>query len=186
MKDFPITIGINDAKFELKSISRTTFLIGVICQGTRVVNVLKVPIDIDGDNATDAIINLVMPNEKHVQFILTGTITFGGFNIIDLEQIYQQTNKPIIAITERLVDLDSVKEALKKTFPESYRSKLSKVINAGNLYQTQIQTAGGNATIYFHVKGLEIPLVEKLLQKLCIDSKLPEPVRLAHIIGKLF
>ena len=69
MKDFPITIGIDDAKFELKSGLKTTFLIGVVCQGTRVVNVVKTPIDIDGNNATDAIINLVVPNEKHIQFI---------------------------------------------------------------------------------------------------------------------
>ena len=186
MKDFPITIGIDDAKFDLKSGSKTTFLIGVVCQGTRVVNVVKAPIDIDGDNATDAIINLVIPNEKHVQFILTGTITFGGFNIVDLEEIFQQSNKPVIAITERAVNLDNVKEALIKAFPDSYKLKLSKILNAGPLYQTQIETAGGNSSVYLHIKGLELKNAEQLLKKLCIDSKLPEPLRLAHIIGKLF
>ena len=186
MKDFPITIGIDDAKFELKSGVKTTFLIGVICQGTRVVNVVKTPIEIDGDNATEAIINLVVPNEKHIQFILTGTITFGGFNIIDLEEIFQQTNKPVIAITERAVNLDNVKEALIKTFPDVYPLKLTKIVNAGPLYQTQIETAGGTSSVYLHIKGVELKNAEDLLKKLCIDSKLPEPLRLAHIIGKLF
>ena len=186
MKDFPITIGIDDAKFKLKSSSTTTFLIGVVCQGTRLVNVLKVPIDIDGDDATNAIITLVKPIEKHVQFLLTETITFGGFNIIDLEEIYCKTKKPIIAVTDRSVNLESVKDALIKKFPKSYKSKFERIINAGNLYEIPILTAGGNSSIFFHVKGLTVNQVDLLLQKLCIDSKLPEPIRIAHIIGKLF
>ncbi|MFW9948959.1 MAG: DUF99 family protein [Candidatus Thorarchaeota archaeon] len=186
MKDYPITIGIDDAKFKLKSNSTKTYLVGVVCQGTRIVNVLKMPIDIDGDNATRGIIDLVEPNEKHVQYILTETITFGGFNIIDIQEIFKETNKPVIAITERLVNLEGVKEALVKKFPETYKSKFNKILNAGNLYETQILTAGGKSTIYFHVEGLKVSEVEDLLQKLCIDSKLPEPLRLAHIIGTLF
>jgi endonuclease V-like protein UPF0215 family len=186
MKDFPITIGIDDAKFKLKSNLKTTFLIGVICQGTRVVSVRKKIIDIDGDNASEAIINLVQQNAKHLQYILTDTITFGGFNLIDLEEIFRKTNKPIIALTEQLVNLDSVKKALLKKFPDTYKSKLDRIINAGHLYETQILTAGGSSTIYFHMKGLIPTDVEKLLQKLCIDSKLPEPIRLAHVIGKMF
>ncbi|GAH25061.1 unnamed protein product [marine sediment metagenome] len=33
MKDFPITIGFDDARFNLKSHSKTTDLIGIVCQG---------------------------------------------------------------------------------------------------------------------------------------------------------
>ncbi len=186
MKEFPITIGIDDAKFELKSDLRTTYLIGVVCQGTRVVRVVKTSIYIDGDNATDAVIRLIQQNDKHLQYVLTDTITFGGFNIIDLQEIYKNTNKPIIAVTERPVALDSVKEALLKQFPSNYTSKLEKIIKAGYLYETKIATAGGNSTIYFHMIGMTTQEVEKLFQKLCIDSKLPEPLRLAHVIGKMF
>ena len=41
MKDFPITIGFDDARFNLKSHSKTTDLIGIVCQGVRMVNMLK-------------------------------------------------------------------------------------------------------------------------------------------------
>ena len=85
MKDFPITIGFDDAKFNFKSNSKTTDLIGVICQGTRMVGMVKKEITIDGDDATDVLIELTKQNEKHVQYIVTDTFTFGGFNIIDLE-----------------------------------------------------------------------------------------------------
>jgi endonuclease V-like protein UPF0215 family len=60
------------------------------------------------------------------------------------------------------------------------------IVDAGNLYETEIRTAGGSSKIYFHFKGININEVEDLLEKVCIDSKLPESVRLAHIIGKLF
>jgi len=112
MKDFPITIGVDDAKFKFNSESHTTDLIGIVCQGTRMVGMVKKEIIIDGDDATEVLIELIRQNEKHVQFILTDTITFGGFNIIDLEEIYTATNKPIIAVTEKEVDLNAVKKAM--------------------------------------------------------------------------
>jgi len=184
MKDFPITIGVDDAKFKFNSEAHTTDLIGIVCQGTRMVSMVKKDITIDGDDATEVLIELIRQNEKHVQFILTDTITFGGFNIIDLEEVYTATNKPIIAVTEKEVDLDAVKKAIIKNFPQNYIAKLRKIVNAGNLYETVIETAGGLSKVFFHSKGISYSNVKSLFHKVCIDSKIPEPVRLAHIIGK--
>lgn len=186
MKRFPITIGFDDARFELKSNIQRTQLIGVVCQGLRLVKVLIKPIFIDGDDATRMLITLAKKNEKHIQYILTDTITFGGFNIIDLEEIYHKLKIPIIAVTEKKVDLESVKAALMKNFSETYKRKLQNIINAGDLYEADIKTAGGLSKIYFHSKGVSYEEANDLFQKLCIDSKLPEPVRIAHIIGKSF
>ena len=60
------------------------------------------------------------------------------------------------------------------------------IFNAGNLYQTRVPTAGGDSEIYFHCEGITVKEIELLLEKICIDSKLPEPIRMAHIIGKIF
>ncbi|MFX1531616.1 MAG: DUF99 family protein [Promethearchaeota archaeon] len=186
MKDNPITIGIDDSTFDLKSDFKTAQLIGVICQGIRMVNVIRTEIDIDGNNATEKIIELVRQNEKQVQYVFTHTITFGGFNIINLEQIYNEVNIPIIAFNDKKVDIDSVVNALIKKFPKDYKEKIQCILEAGNLYQSRIQTAGGISNIYFHLKGIEISEVNFLLKKSSIDSKLPECLRLAHLIGKLF
>ncbi len=186
MKDNPITIGFDDATFEFHSESKYTQLIGVICQGTRMVSVIRDEILIDGNDATEKLISLVKKNEKHTQYIITHSITFGGFNLINLNQIYTKLQKPIIAITEKEVDIDSVIKALLHKFPNTYMNKINCILDAGNLYETEIQTAGGSSKIYFHCIGIDIEDVESLLTKVCIDSKLPESVRLAHLIGKLF
>ncbi|MFX1310047.1 MAG: DUF99 family protein [Promethearchaeota archaeon] len=185
MKDNPIIIGFDDATFELKTNVKTTQLIGVVCQGIRMVNVTCTEIQIDGDNATEKLIELVTQNEKHVQIILTHTITFGGFNLINLNTIYNELNKPIIAVNDRKVNIDSVIKAIKYKFPNTYRQKIKNIIDAGNLYHTKIETAGGLSEIFFHSKGIEISKVDLLLQKICIDSKLPECIRLAHLIGRI-
>ena len=65
------------------------------------------------------------------------------------------------------------------------KEKLQNIANAGELYETLIETAGGSSKVYFHSKGIQFTEVETLLHKSCIDSKIPEPVRLAHIIGKV-
>lgn len=186
MKDNPITVGFDDATFKLKTNVKTTRLIGVTCQGTRLVNVRSREIQIDGNDATNKLIELVKMTEKHVQYILTDTITFGGFNIVDIQKIYEETGKPLIAVTEREVDLDSVINALKKKYPLNYQEKLRYITNAGNLYETDVRTAGGNSKVYYHVIGIEIEEAELLLKKICVDSKMPEPVRMAHLIGKMY
>jgi endonuclease V-like protein UPF0215 family len=186
MKDNPITIGFDDASFNLKSPSNKTQLIGVVCQGFRLIKVVKTEITIDGYDATKKIIELVKQNEKHVQFILTHTITFAGFNIVDLNQIHNELNKPIIAFNERDVDLELVVNTLKQKFPNRFNEKIKNIVNAGNLYHTTINTAGGLSKIYFHVKGIELNEVNSLLQKISIDSKLPESLRIAHLIGRIF
>jgi hypothetical protein len=187
LKDYPITIGFDDASFslKLKAKKKMTNLIGVICQGTRMVEVVRKLITIDGDDATEALIELISQKKKHAQYVLTDTITFAGFNICDLQEIYNNTGKPIIAVTEREIDLNAVKIALVKKFPQSFKSKFQKIINAGNLYQMQIKTAGGSSDIFYHMKGIDSEEVELLLDKICIDSKLPECVRMAHLIGKI-
>ncbi|MFX1571018.1 MAG: DUF99 family protein [Promethearchaeota archaeon] len=186
MKDNPISIGFDDATFELHSQKRYTQLIGVICQGTRMVGVIRDKIIIDGDDATEKLLKMVKQNEKQVQYILTHSITFGGFNLVNLSKLYSEIQKPIISITEREVDIDSVTKALISKFPNTYKSKLRIIIKAGNLYETEINTAGGTSKIYFHCKGIKVNEVKSLLKKICIDSKLPESVRIAHLIGKIF
>jgi endonuclease V-like protein UPF0215 family len=148
--------------------------------------VLMEEITIDGDDATEAILKMAYQVKNHVQYILTDTITFGGFNIVDINYIFEKINKPIISITERQIDLDAVQKALINKYPHTYEQKLRKIIQAGNLFQMDIQTAGGFSKVYYHCKGIKASKVERLLKKVCIDSKLPEPVRIAHIIGKLF
>ena len=90
MKNNPITVGFDDATFELKHNIKTTQLIGVVCQGIRMVNVVRSEIMIDGIDATEKLISLVKQQAEHVQYILTHTITFGGFNLINLDQIYNE------------------------------------------------------------------------------------------------
>ncbi len=186
MKDHPIVLGIDDATFRLKNGKDYTFLIGVICQGTRLVKVEKRKIKIDGKNATKKIIDLISKNKKHIQYVCTHTITFGGFNLIDMKEIYKKTQKPLIAITEREVDLDSVKKALIHRFPKTYKKKMKNIFNAGNLYETKIETAAGFSPLYFHKIGIDLMEAQEVLKKCCIDSKLPEAVRMAHIIGRIF
>ena len=186
MKEYPIVYGFDDATFKLDSNSNHTYLIGVICQGVRMVRVERQKITIDGNDATKTLINLIIKNQDRVQYILTHTITFGGFNFVNIKEVYEKTKKPIIAVTEREVDIEAVKNALIRKFPKNYKNKFNMIFQAGNLYETQINTAAGKSKIYFHAKGIKVEEVLNLFPKICIDSKLPECVRMAHIIGRAF
>ena len=95
-------------------------------------------------------------------------------------------HEPVSNLIWKEEDLSKGKRVHINKFPNNFKGKLQKIITAGNLYETNIKTAGGIKKIYFHSKGINKAEVEMLLEKICIDSKLPESVRLAHIIGKIF
>ena len=178
-------MGFDDAMYQGFEVLKTQ-LIGVVCQGVRMVSTVKDEIIVDGSDSTDALIKLIKLKEKHVQYVITDTITFGGFNIMDMKRLHEETSKPIIAVVDREINLESVRTALIKKFPNFYKEKFKLIVNAGNLYETQIQTAGGLSTLFFHAIGIDINEVDLLLKKVCIDSKQPECTRLAHLIGRLF
>ncbi|MBD3198058.1 MAG: DUF99 family protein [Candidatus Lokiarchaeota archaeon] len=186
MKDNPIILGVDDATFRFDQSYNNTYLIGVVCQGTRMVEVVKEKIQIDGNDSTESIIKLIKKNHNNIQYVATHTITFGGFNLMDIYEVYNKTHIPIIAVTERKVDLHAVKNALLKRFPAKYNEKISCIARAGNLFETEISTAAGKSKLYYHSIGIGIEEVEKLLEIISIDSKLPECVRMAHIIGRAF
>lgn len=178
-------MGIDDAMHQ-RATAKKTKLIGVVCQGTRMVGIVMDEIEIDGDDSTEALIRLIKREERHVQYVITDTITFGGFNIMDIARVHRETRKPIIAIIDRKVDMASVKRALVKRFPETYEEKLKLIFHAGNLYQHEIKTAGGSSTVYFHAIGIDISEVGSLLDNISIDSKQPECTRMAHLIGRCY
>lgn len=187
MKKFPITLGVDDASFNYYSNQKTTPLIGVVCQGTRMVAVHRKEIEIDGLDSTEKLIEIIKQTEKHVMYVLTDSITFGGFNIYDMEEVYNNTNKPLIAVSEQEVDLDAVKSALQKKYDHTiYLNKIKKITHAGHLYKAVIETAGGDTDVFYHCIGIAPSEVDELLGTLCIDSKLPEPIRMAHMIGRIF
>ena len=111
-------IGIDDAPFN-KFRKGNVLVIGAVFRGGSWLDgILSTKVSIDGNNATRKLIEIInkCKFKPQLQCIFLDGIAVGGFNIVDIEKIYETTALPIITITRDEPDFVKIKNALKNNF----------------------------------------------------------------------
>ncbi len=175
-----ISIGVDDGKLPPKnSLQRKTLLTAVKLKGLSIENIFFTKITVDGLDATTALIKL-LKGEVFDLIFLSG-VSFAGFNLIDIEELFNSFNKPVIIVTDEKPDNLAVKKALKLHFKD-WKIRWEIVKKLGRLYRVKINLYKN--PLYFEVIGLHYRKAKELIKALSIFSKVPEPVRMARIIAR--
>lgn len=177
IKNGIFSVGIDDAIH--KRGGKKTELFFIYCRGQFLEKISHTPIEVDGFDATEAIIHTLKPQTENFALIVTHGLTVGGFNLIDIEKVNTIVKRPIIAVTENKPTGDSILNAIKNL--SEYKIRKDILDRAGPLYS--VQTKIGSNRLYFHIKGINELLAKKFLKKFSIRSRLPEQVLLAHKIA---
>ncbi|AFH42842.1 DUF99 family protein [Fervidicoccus fontis] len=178
-----IAIGIDDGHFE-KGKNKNTVIVGVKFNGFNPVSAFIRKIGVDRTDATERGIELIQSategiNSKDVVVFLDG-VTYAGFNFIDPEEIKEKTKMEIIAIFSRKPNQDKIENALRLHFSDwEYRwEHIYKVIkNVRSIVNFR-------GKLYFFTTIENAKDAEFLIESYQLISKLPEPIRVAHIIAK--
>ena len=167
-------LGIDDGPFNKFKKGKvlvvgTVFRGGSFCDG-----ILSTKVTIDGADATKKIIKLVnkTKHKPQLQYIIFDGIALGGFNVINIEELYKKTKLPIIVVIRRMPDIKKITDTLKKINMES---KIELIKKAGKIYHVN--------NIYVQLKGLDVKEAKDVLKISCTRSLLPEPIRVAHLIA---
>jgi endonuclease V-like protein UPF0215 family len=147
-------------------------LIALYFKNNNIIDIKVKKIKIDGLDATEKLIEIL--NERKAELILSEGITFGGFNIIDFVEIYEKLKIPSLIILEKLPNMQKVFDALIKHFPD-YKIRIG-IIN-------KLPPIKSYKDIFFEAIGISEEEAIKIINKTRIFSKLPEPLRIAHILG---
>ncbi len=134
----------------------------------------------DGLDATDKIAQMVS-GTKHfgqIRAIMLNGITLAGFNVMDMDRLYERTGLPVIVIMRKLPDMESIKSALMNLSDSEYRYSL--ISKAGDFIR--IESERGEP-IYIQIRGLNEEDAIKIVSATAIHSRVPEPVRVAHLIA---
>ena len=170
------TVAIDDAPHERDHL--TTELVFIICRGFEIEHFTHTQVDVDGLNSTDMILKTLNPITDQFQIILTHGLTTAGFNLIDIERIFTELNKPIISVTEN-APRGQFSDAI-LNLPD-YDIRNSIIERAGEQYS--YITPAGKKPVFFQYKGLELKTVHQFLKKFSKRSRLPEQLLLAHKIA---
>jgi len=173
-------VGFDDAPFVPRSKGKVP-VIGVVFRGGDFLDgIFKTDVTIDGMDATKILTDLInkSKHKEQLRVIMLDGITVGGFNTINISELYEKTGLPVIAINRKKPDLKKIKTALKNfnDFDERWKC----VEDAGKFHKTKIVK---NKNIYFQFIGLKQTEVEKIIKLSCTRSLIPEPLRVAHLIA---
>lgn len=173
-------LGWDDGPFE-KGTKGKVPVIGTIFRGGSFMDgLLRIDIQIDGLDATEKMIKAIKKSKhEDLRILMLDGITFGGFNIIDVEKLYKKTSLPVIVILRKKTKMKKFKEAMKKL--GNYEKRLKCIKNAGKFYKFKGKKRG--KSICFQKIGLTKEDAKKIINISSTRSLIPEPIRVSHIIA---
>ncbi len=167
-------IGFDDAPF-IRGAGGKVNLAGIICGGTRFEGMVWGELQEDGFDATETICKLLTGSKflPQLHIVLLDGIGFGGFNVVDLPTLAEKLKLPCVAVMRRQPDLDAVIDAMSRLPNLDKRRELLK--RAGTIHEY--------SPFVFQVCGEQPEIIAKVLEKLTDCGKVPEALRLAHLIS---
>jgi hypothetical protein len=134
----------------------------------------------DGRNSTYQIICMVNSTRHKDQLgvMMLDGITFGGFNVANIREIFEATGIPVIVVMRKYPNLIKIEQALKR-FPD-WKDRWNDVLDAGEIYKIK---NGNKEDIYIQICGIDLEDAETIVRLSATRSAIPEPLRAAHIIA---
>ena len=171
----PHVLGIDDAPFE-KGQRDAVPIVGVMMQGSTLVAGIAVSsFPVDGDGATDHLASWVLGLRwlSALQAVVLGGITIAGLGIVDMVELAQRLELPVIAVTRR----DTSKSELSRALLAARLGERIEILERAPPAQ---QLEDG---LFVACAGIEDRVAGQLVRATLGKAKLPEPLRLAHLIG---
>lgn len=169
------SIGIDDAPFD-RAHRGDVGLVGAVFTRARLDGIMTGKLRKDGANATAAIAGLISNSQfaLHAQVVLLGGITFGGFNVVDIHELHEQLGLPVLVLTRKRPRFGVIQDVLLTKVRGGAR-KWALIEKAG-----EMQPCAG---LWVQRAGLELGEAAQLITDTTVHGKLPEPLRIAHLIA---
>lgn len=151
-------------------------VVGAVFTGPRLDGVLYGLVRRDGANATRELVRMVGESRfaAHLQAILLQGVALAGFNVIDVHQLSQSLELPVLVVARRPPDWQAIREALLRRVPGG-RRKWRLIERLGPMEPL--------ASVHIQRAGLTLTQAEALLERFCLYGRIPEPLRTAHLIA---
>lgn len=171
-------LGVDDSPFPAHT-KEEVMLVGTVFRaGNWLDGVLSTFVNGDGVDATQKISEMVLNSRNMGQLgvIMLDGITFAGFNVVNIRELYEATGIPVIVIMRKCPNFEGIKKALKR-FPD-WKDRWANVLEAGEVHRVD-----SDESIYMQIQGIKIEDALEIVKLSTTRSAIPEPIRVAHIIA---
>jgi len=171
-------LGIDDSAL----LHERVMIVGTVFRGGDWIDgILRSDITRDGLDATE-VISTMIKNSRHysqLRIVMLDGITYGGFNVVDIEELYRETGLPVIVVMRAYPDFEKIRAALRHFSDGEVRWDMIK--KAGKI--EKLITEKNRTPIYIQKAGIGVKSAEKIVRLTSIRSNIPEPLRVAHLIA---
>ena len=170
-------LGIDDSPFD-KFKDRYCTVFGVFFRGGSYADgVVSTRIRVDGVNSTRKLAEMVNRSrfKSQLKCIFLDGVNMAGFNVIDVHKLYSMTGIPVIVVIRKDPDIPNIRRVLKKLGMERKIPLIDRLGPPKKIGRIYIQ----------HV-GISFKKAQEFIRLTATHSYIPEPIRLAHLIGAGF
>ncbi|MEI8003865.1 MAG: DUF99 family protein [Methanothrix sp.] len=161
--------------------SRTTsILAGVVMRADLCVDGLAYAhATVGGDDGTQAVLSLCRQlSRADVNALILSGAAISWFNIVDLQEVFEKTEKPLICLTYE--DSPGLEKHIREHF-HSPEEKLRRYRALGVRHPVRLKTGH---EVFVRARGASTEEARILLNKFTRDGRVPEPVRLAGLAAR--
>lgn len=171
----PHVLGIDDGPLD-KHPDATVPLVAVMMEGAAIVEsvaVAEFPVDGDGINDFLSVWIASMRCSDALQAIVLGGITIAGLSVVDIEALHRSCGVPVIVVNRK----------------EPLDTRLEEALRAAGLAERIAVVAASPAAfrlddgLYVAAAGATAAQATRMVDATRAKSLLPEPLRVAHLIG---
>jgi len=173
------TVGIEDGSF-IPRVSKKCLFVAVLMDNIRIIDVQIKTITVDGMDVTDKTIE-ILRSYKSVDCLISGGITFAGFNILDPFRIFNELDVPVIIVSRKKPNNKAIYNALVKHFKD-WQIRWNIVKKLGE--PIAVYNWRDGVTLYVELVGIDKERALEIIDSLTLWGKRPEPLRVANIIAK--
>ena len=168
-------VGFDDAPFS-RAHRGDVLLVGAVCSRTRLDGVLSSRVRRDGANSTDRMIAMIRDSQfvDHVRAVLLQGIAVAGFNVVDVGRLHRELGVPVLVVARKAPDLDAMRSYLVHNV-SGWERKWRLIEEAGPMEPRR--------GLWVQRRGLGPRAADALLSVTTLHGKLPEPLRVAHLIA---
>jgi uncharacterized protein len=172
----PHLLGVDDAPFDKRQTSPVP-IVGVVMEGADRIEAVAVgQFPVDGEGATEFLAGWIggLRTRPALQGVILGGITIAGLGLVDVAALAERLVLPVLVVTRRNPLGSDLADALRAAGMEHRLSQLERVPRAFGV---------GEGLFLAHVGTTRVE-AEELVRASLAKSRLPEPLRVAHLIGQ--
>jgi uncharacterized protein len=178
-KEHPRIVAVDDGAFTRRR--RRAPIVAIVWSAPDEIEGVAIgSVEVDGRDASERLIDLVRSVRQFegIRAVLLDGITFGGFNVIDLDRVARVLARPVVAVTRAAPEFERIHSALRTYFPRDAAIRWRRVRR-----HPLFEVPTGGRPIWAAAVGCSAPEAILLLHRVTRRGHWPEPLRIAHLVA---